>query len=77
MTFHGYTSYTGKGAQLPVPWPESSSSTNGAIQTMISSFRQVADSNGMQGKPLMTTEGGWGVYGVSDPTSNPRGWPII
>lgn len=67
VTFHGYTSTTGKGSKLPVPMPESLASTNAPIQTMITSFRQVADSNGMQGKPLMTTEGGWGVYGVTDP----------
>src|SRR5258708_34107668 len=33
---------------------------------MIPAFRQVADANGISGKPLVTTEGGWGVSGVSD-----------
>ncbi len=66
VTFHGYTSKTGNGVKRPVPLPESSLSTNAAIQTMVAAFRQVADANGMTGKPLMTTEGGWGVNGVSD-----------
>ncbi len=30
-------------------------------------YRAVADANGMKGKPLVTTEGGWGVGGVTDP----------
>ena len=67
VTFHGYTSQTGKGMSVPVPLPEGTQSTNAPIQEMITSFREIADSNGMQGKPLMTTEGGWGVNGVSDP----------
>ncbi|MFZ0805018.1 MAG: hypothetical protein WAN03_02495 [Candidatus Sulfotelmatobacter sp.] len=67
VSFHGYPSKTGRGVALPVPLPGSSSSTNAPIQTMIAGFRGVADSNGMSGKPLITTEGGWGVNGVSDP----------
>jgi hypothetical protein len=66
VSFHGYPSKTGKGIKLPVPLPESPVSTNAAIQTMIPAFRKVEDSNGMSGKPLVTTEGGWGVSGVSD-----------
>jgi len=66
VSFHGYPSKTGKGIKLPVPLPESPVSTNTAIQKMIPAFRQVADANGMSGKPLVTTEGGWGVSGVSD-----------
>jgi len=65
VTFHGYTSKTGKGVQVPLP--ESPLSTNAPIQTMVHTFRQIANSNGMSGKPLMTTEGGWGVNGVTDP----------
>jgi poly(3-hydroxybutyrate) depolymerase len=67
LTFHGYTSQTGKGFSVPVPLPESTQSSNAPIQEMITSFREIADSNGMQGQPLMTTEGGWGVNGVTDP----------
>ncbi|HTS34488.1 MAG TPA: hypothetical protein VMH04_02385 [Candidatus Solibacter sp.] len=67
LTFHGYPSQTGPGTLKPVPMPESPLSTNAPIMTMISTFRQLADSNGMQGKPIMTTEGGWGTNGVSDP----------
>ena len=67
VSFHGYPSKTGKGIKLPVPLPESPVSTNQAIQSMVGAFRVVADANGMQGKPLVTTEGGWGVSGVSDP----------
>jgi hypothetical protein len=67
VSFHGYPSQTGKGVPLPVPLPGSPASTNAAIQTMVAGYRTVADSNGMSGKPLITTEGGWGVNGVSDP----------
>jgi len=67
VSFHGYPSKTGKGIKLPVPLPESPVSTNMAIQTMVSDYREVANANGMSNKPLMTTEGGWGVGGVTDP----------
>lgn len=67
ISFHGYPSKTGRGIKLPVPLPESPSSTNAAIQTMVSAYRVVANANGMSQKPLITTEGGWGVDGVSDP----------
>jgi len=67
VSFHGYPSKTGKGIKLPVPLPESPVSTNAAIQTMVGDYRVVANSNGMSAKPLVTTEGGWGVDGVSDP----------
>ena len=67
LTFHGYPSKTGGGAPVPVPLPESPLSTNAPIMTMIATFRQIADDNGLLGKPLFTTEGGWGTNGVSDP----------
>jgi len=68
VTFHGYTSQTGgKNFKPPVPLPESPASTNASIQVMITTYRQVADSNGMLGKPLYETEGSWGVNGVIDP----------
>ncbi|HEY6763362.1 MAG TPA: cellulase family glycosylhydrolase [Candidatus Sulfotelmatobacter sp.] len=67
LSFHGYPSKTGGGAPLPVPLPESPLSTNAPIATMVTTFRQLADQNGMLGKPLVTTEGGWGTNGVSDP----------
>jgi hypothetical protein len=67
LTFHGYPSQTGGKNTVPVPLPESPLSTNAPIQTMVTTFRQIADSYGMQGKPLLTTEGGWGTNGVSDP----------
>jgi hypothetical protein len=67
VSFHGYPEKTGKGIKLPVPLPESPVSTNAPIQAMIADYRAVADANGMSGKPLMTTEGSWGVNGVSDP----------
>jgi hypothetical protein len=66
LTFHGYPSQTGKGTSRPVPLPESSASTNAPIMTMITTFRALADANGMQGKAIATTEGGWGVNGVAD-----------
>src|SRR5258708_4784170 len=66
LTFHGYTSATGSKSQTPVPMPESSASTNAPIQNMVADFRAVADQNGMLGKPMGSTEGGWGVHGVSD-----------
>jgi hypothetical protein len=66
LTFHGYPSQTGEGTSRPVPLPESSASTNAPIMTMITTFRALADANGMQGKPIATTEGGWGVNGVAD-----------
>lgn len=67
VSFHGYPEKTGKGVKLPVPLPESPVSTNAAIQSMVVYYRSVANANGMSAKPLMTTEGGWGVNGVSDP----------
>ena len=33
---------------------------------MIATFRRVADTNGLLGKPIATTEGGWGTNGVID-----------
>ena len=66
LTFHGYPSATGSKSQVPVPMPESAASTNAPIQNMVADFRQVADQNGMTGKPIGSTEGGWGVHGVSD-----------
>ena len=67
VSFHGYPEKTGKGIKLPVQLPESLTSTNAPMQVMIPAYRAVADTNGMLGKPLVTTEGGWGVNGVSDP----------
>ena len=67
LTFHGYPSQTGPKTPRPVPMPESPASTNAPIMTMISTFRQLADTYGMLGKPLMTTEGGWGTNGLTDP----------
>ena len=67
LTFHGYPSATGSKTQVPVPMPESPDSTNAPVQTMIAAFRTVADQNGLSGKPIGSTEGGWGVHGVSDP----------
>jgi hypothetical protein len=69
QTFHGYPSSTGSGQPVPIPWPESPLSTNAAIQTQIAAYRAVADQNGMKGKPLASTEGGWGTTGngVIDP----------
>ncbi len=67
LTFHGYPSATGSKSQVPVPMPESAASTNAPVQTMLADFRAVADQNGMLGKPIGSTEGGWGVHGVSDP----------
>jgi hypothetical protein len=67
LSFHGYTSKTGTNVTLPIPLPESSLSTNAPLQTMITAYRQVADTNGLAGKPIVSTEGGWGVNGVSDP----------
>jgi hypothetical protein len=66
LTFHGYPSATGSKSQTPVPMPESSASTNAPIQNMVADFRAIADENGMLGKPIASTEGGWGVHGVSD-----------
>src|SRR5882672_11375415 len=67
LSFHGYPSQTGPGFTTPVPMPESPLSTNAPIMTMITTFRGIADANGMLGKPLVTTEGGWGTNGVTDP----------
>jgi len=66
LSFHGYPSQTGQGTPRPVPLPESPSSTNAPIMTMITTFRGLADKYGMYGKPLVTTEGGWGVNGLTD-----------
>ena len=66
LTFHGYPSATGSQSQVPVPMPESPLSTNAPIQTMVVDYRTLADQNGMLGKPIGSTEGGWGVHGVSD-----------
>lgn len=66
LTFHGYPSQTGPGYTTPVPMPESPLSTNAPIVTMITTFRAIADTNGLLGKPIATTEGGWGTNGVTD-----------
>jgi len=62
ISFHGYPSATGTNSIRPIPLPESSASTNAAIQTMITGMQAVAGT-----RPLAITEGGWGVTGVSDP----------
>jgi hypothetical protein len=67
ISFHGYPSQTGPGFTTPVPMPESPLSTNAPIMTMITTFRGIADNNGMLSKPIVTTEGGWGTNGVIDP----------
>jgi hypothetical protein len=67
VSFHAYPSKTTKGVSLPIPLPESSQSTNMQIQSMAAAYRTVANANGMSNRPLITTEGGWGVNGVSDP----------
>lgn len=67
LAFHGYPSLTGPGRPTPVPLPESPDSTNAPLQTMVTTFRQIADTYGMLGKPIVTTEGGWGTNGVTDP----------
>lgn len=67
VTFHGYTSKAWPGMTSQVPLPESAASTNAPIQTMLTTYRVVADVYGMAGKPLITTEGGWGEDGVLDP----------
>lgn len=67
LTFHGYPSATGSKSQTPIPMPESPLSTNAPIQDMVVAYRAVADQNGLQGKPIGSTEGGWGVLGVIDP----------
>lgn len=67
MSFHGYPSKTFPGAKTPIPLPESTASTNAPIQTMLTTYRALADTSGMAGKPLITTEGGWGEGGVTDP----------
>jgi hypothetical protein len=67
LSFHGYPSQTGPGYTVPVPMPESPLSTNAPIMTMITTFRGIADTNGMLDKPIITTEGGWGTNGVTDP----------
>ena len=66
LPFHGYPSSTGAGQPKPIPMPESPASTNAPIQTQITTFRAVADQNGMAGKPIASTEGGWGTNGVID-----------
>jgi hypothetical protein len=67
LVFHGYPSQTGPKTPRPVPMPESPLSTNAPIMTMISTFRQLADTYGTVGMPLVTTEGGWGTNGLTDP----------
>jgi hypothetical protein len=62
VTFHAYTSQTGPKNPRPVPMPESSLSTNAPLQTMIAAWQEQAN-----GLPVLVTEGGWGVQGVSDP----------
>ena len=59
VSFHGYTSRTGVGAKLPIPLPESATSTNAPLQTMLAAFCSM-------GSPCVSTEGGWGMNGVSD-----------
>jgi hypothetical protein len=67
VSFHAYPSKTGVKIVGPVPLPETAASTNAPIQTMVAAFRQVSDLNGLVGKPMISSEGGWGVNGVTDP----------
>ena len=65
-----YHGYVGKDSFSPYPLPteDCSSITDcfGSILTQINTYRQVLDDNGMQGKPLFNTEGGFYNSSVSD-----------
>jgi hypothetical protein len=72
-TFHGYLASTGV---TPYPFPEQDTTTGcnatpvdcyGSIVTKATVMRQVLDSNGLQGKPLLNTEGSWGDNNITDP----------
>jgi len=70
-TFHGYLApFGGEGVSL-FPFPEQDSTAGcaagttcfGSVVTKAASFRQVFDQNGLSGKPMLDTEGSWGVNG--------------
>lgn len=68
-TFHGYVAgYKADGVTL-FPFPSQSSTSGcspgvgcfGSIISKETGFRQVFDQNGLSGKPMLDTEGSWGV----------------
>lgn len=77
-SFHGYVaSYSGSDVTL-LPFPEQNSTTGcssgvgcfGSIVMKETGFRQVFDQNGLSGKPMLDTEGGWGtVANLPNPSS--------
>ena len=68
-TFHGYVAKTNGGNISLFPLPEQDSTSGcssgqdcfGSIITKQTMFRQVFDNNGLKGKPMLDTEGSWGV----------------
>jgi hypothetical protein len=72
LAFHGYIGATGV---TPFPWPEQDTTAGctakasecfGSIVTKANIFRQIMDTNGMKGKPLLQTEGGWGDGNITN-----------
>ncbi|HEV2176693.1 MAG TPA: hypothetical protein VGW33_05785 [Terriglobia bacterium] len=68
-TFHGYVAKTNGASISQFPLPEQSSTPScasgqdcfGSVITKQTAFRQLFDSNGLKGKPMLDTEGSWGV----------------
>jgi len=70
-TYHGYI---GRKGVMPFPMPEQDSTSGctaqnlcyGSIVTYANKIRQAFDANGLLGKPMFQTEGGWGDANVTD-----------
>jgi hypothetical protein len=68
--------YLGNGTIWPFPWPEQDSVVQctgnkaqfcfGSVITQVTAMRAVFDANGMSGKPMIMSEGGWGNGGWVD-----------
>ena len=68
-SFHGYVAPSGGQNITLFPFPEQDSTAGcasgaacfGSILTKLKGFRQVFDQNGLSGKPMLDTEGSWGL----------------
>jgi hypothetical protein len=65
-SFHGYIAPMAFPPPYPLPTGDCSAPCGGPITDQMTAYRQVLDNNGMQGKPLINTEGGFYNSTITD-----------
>jgi hypothetical protein len=65
--FHGYVAKPGF-SPYPLPTEDCTlAGCNGSVITQVKNYRQILDQNGMKGKPLLDTEGGFLLTSITNP----------